>query len=55
MIYENRPKLIIPRTFLENILDLAGIILFIASAGSLVIQWSSIPEIRQLHANYELF
>jgi uncharacterized membrane protein len=51
MIYENRPKLIIPRTFLENVLDLAGIILFIASAGSLVIQWSSIPDTVPIHFN----
>jgi uncharacterized membrane protein len=51
MFYENRPKLKIPRTFLENFLDIVSIILFIASAANLIMQWSSIPGTVPIHFN----
>jgi uncharacterized membrane protein len=51
MFYENRPKIKIPRTFLENILDVAAIILFIAGAVNLIMQWSSIPGTVPIHFN----
>ncbi|ANX14018.1 hypothetical protein ABE41_018555 [Fictibacillus arsenicus] len=51
MFYENRPKLKIPRTFLENILDIVSIILFIAGAANLIMQWSSIPGTVPIHFN----
>lgn len=51
MFYENRPKIKIPRTFLENILDIAAIILFIAGAANIIMQWSSIPGTVPIHFN----
>lgn len=51
MFYENRPKIKIPRTFLENILDIAAIIVFIAGAAKLIMQWSSIPGTVPIHFN----
>lgn len=48
---EIRPKLKIPKTLLENILDIALIFLFITAAGSLVMQWSSIPDTVPTHFN----
>lgn len=51
MIYENRPKLKIPRTFLENILDIAAIVLLIVGALNLIMQWSSIPGTVPVHFN----
>lgn len=51
MIYENRPKLKMPRTFLENILDITAIVLFIASSANLIMQWSSMPRTVPTHFN----
>ncbi len=50
-MYEIRPKLKIPKTLLENFLDIAAISLFIAAAGSLIMQWTSIPNTVPTHFN----
>jgi uncharacterized membrane protein len=51
MFYENRPKLKIQRTFLENILDFTAIAVFIVGAANLIMQWSSIPGTVPIHFN----
>ncbi|MDM5314825.1 DUF1648 domain-containing protein [Fictibacillus sp. b24] len=50
-MYEIRPKLKIPKTLLENILDIVAICLFIACTGSLIMQWPSIPDTVPTHFN----
>jgi uncharacterized membrane protein len=51
MFHENRPVLKIPRTFIENILDVGAVLLLVAGIGNLIMEWASIPRTVPVHFN----
>ncbi|MQR95848.1 DUF1648 domain-containing protein [Fictibacillus phosphorivorans] len=50
-MYEGRPKLNLPRTRLENFLDIASIALLIVGIMSLISDWAGIPDTVPTHFN----
>ncbi|MBD7964968.1 DUF1648 domain-containing protein [Fictibacillus norfolkensis] len=50
-MYEGRPKLKIPRTWLENFLDITSIALLVLGTVSLISEWAAIPDTVPTHFN----